>query len=77
MKNKLIKAIAFGLCFTAAFSFTSCKKDTGAGTTYYVNYDGTGDGSSKNKPIAFEQISAKVQPGDTLLLASGTYEYGS
>ena len=76
MKNKLIKAIAFGLCFTAAFSFTSCKKDTGAGTTYYVNYDGTGDGSSKNKPIAFEQISAKVQPGDTLLLASGTYEYG-
>ena len=76
MRKKLIKAVALGLCFTAAFTFTSCKKDNGAGTTYYVNYDGTGDGSSKDKPIAFEQISAKVQPGDTLLLASGTYEYG-
>ena len=81
MKNKVLKTIALGLCFTAAFTFASCNKDKEEqavkveGTTYYVNYNGTGDGKTKENPIGFEAISAKAEPGDTLLLAGGTYEY--
>ncbi len=81
MKNKFIKSMALGLCFAAALTFTSCNKNSNSkeeikGTTYYVNYDGTGDGLTEENPIGFETISAKVSAGDTLLLESGTYSYG-
>ena len=88
MRNKLFKTIALGLTFTAALTFTGCKNDTTPTddnngdkkttevSTYYVNYNGTGDGKTEDNPISFEKISASAKAGDTLLLESGTYSYG-
>ena len=91
MKNKLFKTIALGLTFTAALTFAGCKNDTTPTddnnnndddkkttevSTYYVNYNGTGDGKTADNPISFEKISASAKAGDTLLLESGTYSYG-
>lgn len=78
MKNKIVKLMVLGLCVSSALTFASCKKaeKTLPEHIYYVNYDGEGDGKTVSNPIGFEKVSTLVEPGDTLLLASGTYSYG-
>ncbi len=83
MKNKLFKTLALTLCFSSIITFASCKDnvddDNNSNTNtsiYYVNYDGNGDGLTKDNPISFERMSVNAKPGDTLLLEGGTYRYG-
>ena len=78
-KFKYLAISAFTLAsFLALVSCNNNKEEATVikGTTYYVNYNGTGDGLSKENPIAFDKISVKAEAGDTLLLEGGTYSYG-
>ena len=77
-------ALASTLLFTACSggSGTSLKKVEGSKVdkttkNVYVSPNGTGDGSSESSPTNFLNAKDQAQPGDTLLLAGGSYTYDS
>ena len=69
MKNKVIFVVAYAL---ASFVFTGQL----LAATYYVSKTGstTGDGSSQNPWLTIGKCSAIMVPGDTCIVAAGTYE---
>ncbi len=77
-------ALASTLLFTACSggSGTALKKVEGKSVekttkNVYVAPNGTGNGSSESSPMDFMSAVGQAKPGDTLLLAGGSYCYDS
>ena len=87
--KKFLSAIAV-LAISGSVAMGAAACDTGSGNggdaeivgkTYYVSADGTGDGSSINKPahisILNTAVPEKLEAGDTVYLLPGTYKWST
>lgn len=84
--KKNIKALLFSVITLAGVSaLVACggessgtKKEDKAAVTYYVAPNAKADGKgTKDSPVPFSVATTLVNPGDTILLAAGKYNYSS